>query len=45
MFVVNEDKSIYVTRGDAVSFTVTAEQDGEPYFFQAGDVVRFKVKG
>lgn len=44
MFVVNsEDKSIYVTRGDAVAFTVSAEADGVPYQFLAGDVVRFTV--
>ena len=45
MFVLNEDLSIYATRGDIVFFTVTAEDDGEPYKFQAGDVVRIKVFG
>lgn len=44
MFVLNdEDKSIYVTRGDAVAFTVSVEADGVPYQFLAGDVVRFTV--
>lgn len=43
MFYVNEDKSIYVTRGDTVNFTVTASQDGANFVFKAGDVVRFKV--
>lgn len=45
MFVLNEDLSIYVTRGDVVFFTVTAEDEGTPYIFQPGDVVRMKVYG
>ena len=45
MFVLNEDLSIYATRGDIVFFSVTAEDDGVPYKFQAGDVVRIKVYG
>jgi hypothetical protein len=45
MFVVNEDKSIYVTRGDIVFFTVTAADNGVPYQFQAGDVIRMKIYG
>ena len=45
MFVVNEDNSIYATRGDIVFFSVTAEDDGKPYKFQPGDVVRIKVYG
>ena len=43
MFLINEDKSIYVTRGDAVFFTVSAEDNGEKYVFQIGDVLRVKV--
>ena len=44
MFVINEDKSIYITRGDVAFFSVEAKTDtGEAYKFQAGDVVRFKV--
>ena len=43
MFIINEDKSIYITRGDAALFAVTAVQDGVPYTFQPNDVVRFKV--
>ena len=44
MFVINEDKSIYITRGDVAFFSVEAKTDtGETYKFQAGDVVRFKV--
>lgn len=45
MFVLNEDNSIYVTRGDVVFFYVSAEEDGKPYKFQAGDVLRIKVYG
>lgn len=43
MFLINEDKSIYVTRGDAVFFTVSAEENGSNFIFQIGDVVRIKV--
>lgn len=43
MFLINEDKSIYVTRGDAVFFTVSAEENGSNFVFQIGDVVRIKV--
>lgn len=43
MYQVNEDNSIYVTRGDIVHMAVTAEDDGEKYLFQPGDVVRIKV--
>ena len=45
MFVVNEDLSIYATRGDVVFFSVTAESNGENYVFQAGDVVRMTIYG
>lgn len=45
MFIINEDNSIYVTRGDVVFFSVTADDNGEPYEFQPGDVVRIKVYG
>lgn len=45
MFTLNDDLSIYVTRGDAVFFSVTAEDNGKPYVFQAGDIVRIKVYG
>jgi hypothetical protein len=43
MFTVNADKSIYATRGDVVFFGVKALENGEPYMFQPGDVVRFSV--
>lgn len=45
MFVVNEDASIYCTRGDAGGFYVQAALKGEPYTFREGDVVRLKVFG
>ena len=46
MFVINEDLSIYVTRGDIVFFTVQAKDDtGSLYEFQAGDVLRMKIYG
>lgn len=43
MVFVNEDKSIHVTRGDTVIFTVSANVDGERFNFNPGDVVRMKV--
>lgn len=45
MFVLNDDLSIYATRGDIVFFTVSAEENGELYTFKAGDVVRIKIYG
>lgn len=43
MLLINEDLSIFVTRGDAGAFAVETEVDGEPYTFQVGEVVRLKV--
>lgn len=44
MFVINEDKSIYLTRGDIANIAVSAKTDDEQqYTFKVGDVVRFKV--
>lgn len=47
MFVVNEDNSIYATRGDIVFFTVRAEdrETKEKYTFKAGDVLRMTIYG
>ena len=45
MFVLNDDLSIYATRGDIVFFTVQAEQNGKTYTFRAGDLIRVKVYG
>ncbi len=43
MFIVNDDMSIYVTRGDTVFFKVSAERDGSNYIFRPGEVVRITV--
>ena len=43
MFKVNEDKSIYVTRGDYCDIPIPGAINGKAYQFQIGDVLRFKV--
>ena len=43
MFIVNSDKSMSITRGDAATFWVAAVINGEDYHFRPGDIVRFKV--
>lgn len=45
MFVVNDDLSIYATRGDIVCLNVSATDDstGNAYEFQPGDIVRMKI--
>ena len=43
MYKINEDLSIYVTRGDIVLMEVSAATNGKPYTFQVGDLVRIKV--
>lgn len=43
MFQINEDSSIYVTRGDIAVIPVSAKKDGKPYTFRAGEVLRLKV--
>lgn len=45
MFKINDDLSIYLTRGDAAVFNVAVDAGGEAYTFQPGDVVRIKVFG
>lgn len=45
MFTINEDLSIYATRGDVVFFSVTAADNGQNYTFQPGDVVSIKIYG
>ncbi len=45
MFKVNEDLSIYATRGDIVFFSVTADDHGVLYKFQPGDIVRMAIYG
>lgn len=44
MYKINEDLSIYVTRGDAVLLNVQAnDKDGNPYTFMPGDIIHFTV--
>lgn len=43
MFVINEDLSINLTRGDAAVFSVGALIGEAEYTFKVDDVVRFKV--
>lgn len=43
MFVINEDNSIYVTRGDEAYITVTAKNGEAIHTFKAGDLLRIKV--
>lgn len=44
MFVILDDKTICLTRGDIANIVVSANlQDGQAYTFTAGDVVRFRV--
>lgn len=43
MFQIDDDMTIYITRGDIAYFSVMAENNGVKYKFQPGDVVRMKV--
>lgn len=43
MFQIDEDMTIYITRGDMAYFSVTAENNGKLHTFRKGDVVRIKV--
>lgn len=44
MFKINDDLSIYATRGDAGIFALAAKENGEAsHQFAKNDVVRFKV--
>lgn len=43
MFVINEDMSIYVTRGDACTIDVSATTSEEMYTFAEGDTIRLNV--
>ena len=42
MFTV-DGNSISATRGDIVFFSVVAEDDGIPYIFKQGDLLRIKI--
>ncbi len=43
MFIMNEDKSINMTRGDAATFSFTTDNDGNPFSFNEETIARFKV--
>jgi hypothetical protein len=43
MFVINDDLSINITRGDSAVFAVAATVGENEYTFKVDDVVRFKV--
>lgn len=44
MFLINEDSSIHLTRGDIAVIDVRAtNSDGGEYIFNHGDVVRLKI--
>ena len=44
MLVVNEDLSVFITRGDVAILRISAtSNEGVPYVFKPGDVVRIKV--
>ena len=44
MFKINDDLSIFVTRGDALVFNLSATTDnGETYIFKPEDMVRIKI--
>lgn len=45
MFVINDDMTIFCTRGDAAVFSIGANAGEAAYTFRVGDVVRFKVFG
>lgn len=45
MFVIDEEKTIHITRGDTALFSVGATGDGKTYEFAVGDVVRLTVYG
>lgn len=47
MFIVNEDNSIYITRGDTARIHLkgTDKITGDEYTFQKDDVIRFSVYG
>jgi hypothetical protein len=43
MYQTNEDRSIYLTRGDIAFIKVTAVDGENPYVFKQGDLVTMKV--
>lgn len=44
MFIINQDQSIHITRGDVANIVVSATlQDGSLYTFAPNDIIRFRV--
>ena len=43
MFKINDDLSIYATRGDMIAFSVSADAGDSSYKFKEDDIVRIKV--
>lgn len=43
MFIVNDDMTINITRGDTMILSVCAAMGDAPYEFKNGDIVRLKV--
>ena len=43
MFVISEDMTIHITRGDSAILSVSASNGEGEYEFKVGDIVRFKV--
>ena len=43
MFVIDDDLTMHITRGDNVAMAITADVGGASYEFRKGDVLRFTV--
>lgn len=43
MFKINDDLSIYATRGDSINFTLNATNNDTLHTFRSADIVRFTV--
>lgn len=44
MFVIDNDKTVYLTRGDMAIIEISiSDQDGELYEFKPNDVLRFQI--
>lgn len=43
MIEINEEKTILLTRGDTVSFSVTCDIENELYTFKMGEIITFNV--
>ena len=43
MFVIDEDKTIHLTRGDMAVISVSVKDGDEDYNFSPGDKVRFRI--